>query len=76
MLGISQADLAGRACLSIPTIKRAEAGAGAKVSDAARAAICVALEAAGVVFTNGHEPGVKLKRSGPQGGLSPDQLNG
>ena len=30
-----------------------------------------ALEAAGVEFTNGDEPGVKLRRSGPQAGLRP-----
>ena len=30
-----------------------------------------ALEAAGVEFTNGDEPGVKLRRSGPQARLLP-----
>jgi hypothetical protein len=30
-----------------------------------------ALEAAGVEFTNGDEPGVKLRRPGPQGGPRP-----
>ena len=46
-----------------------------KVSDAARAAIRVALEAAGIEFTNGNEPGVKLRRPGPQGGMTVDKLN-
>ena len=30
-----------------------------------------ALEEAGIEFTNGDEPGVKLRRSSPQGGLRP-----
>jgi len=34
-----------------------------------------ALEAAGIVFTNGDEPGVKLRRPGAEGGDPPDQLN-
>jgi transcriptional regulator with XRE-family HTH domain len=63
MLGLSQADVAGRACLSVPTVKRAEADSGIAASEAARAAIAAALEAAGVEFTNGGEPGVKLRKA-------------
>src|SRR3954470_10236647 len=44
MLGLSQAEVAGRACLSVPTVKRAEADAGLRVSDAIRAAITVVLK--------------------------------
>jgi hypothetical protein len=39
------------------------------------AAIQEALEAAGIEFTNGDEPGVKLKRTGPQGGMEVGDLN-
>ena len=39
MLGLSQAEIAGRSCLSVPTVKRAEADVGVRVSDAVRAAI-------------------------------------
>ena len=38
MLGLSQAEIAGRSCLSVPTVKRAEADVGVRVSDAVRAA--------------------------------------
>jgi transcriptional regulator with XRE-family HTH domain len=50
MLGLSQAEIAGRSCLSVPTVKRAEADVGARVSDAVRAAITVVLKNAGVEF--------------------------
>jgi transcriptional regulator with XRE-family HTH domain len=62
LLCLSQADVAGRACLSVPTVKRAEAESGVQVSDAARAAIRAALEADGVEFTNGDRPGVRLRK--------------
>ena len=61
LLGLSQAEVAGQACLSVPTIKRVETERGVYVSDAARAATRVALEEAGVEFITGDEPGVKLK---------------
>jgi len=73
MLGLSQAEIAGRSCLSVPTVKRAEAGV--RVSDAVRAAITVVLKNAGVEFINGDEPGVKLKRPPRYEGLRSDQLN-
>jgi hypothetical protein len=62
MLGLSQAEVAARASLSVPTIKRAEAEFGIKVSDEVRATIRSVLEAAGVEFTNGEMPGVRLRR--------------
>jgi hypothetical protein len=39
------------------------------------AEIRAVLEAAGVVFTNGDEPGVKVKRISPQGGMEAGDLN-
>jgi transcriptional regulator with XRE-family HTH domain len=61
LLGWSQTDLAKAAGLSEPTIKRFETGL-AKVSDAAVAKMVSALEAAGVEFTNGDQPGVRLRK--------------
>ena len=61
MLGWSQTELARAADLSLPTVKRYET-AGAAVSEDAVAKIRRALEAAGVTFTNGDEPGVKLRK--------------
>ncbi|WP_201838126.1 DNA-binding protein [Microvirga zambiensis] len=78
LLGLSQAELAGRTCLSIAAIKRAEADLDPAASDAALAAIRVALEDQGVLFIDadgGQGPGVRLKSSGPPDeGLRPDQL--
>jgi hypothetical protein len=34
-----------------------------------------ALERFGIEFTSGDEPGVKLKRTGPQGGMRVSELN-
>jgi transcriptional regulator with XRE-family HTH domain len=62
LLGWSQRQLAAAASLSEPTIKRFETGRWAKVSDAAVAKMVAALEAGGVEFTNGDEPGVKLRK--------------
>jgi transcriptional regulator with XRE-family HTH domain len=74
LLGLSQADIAARAGVSVPTLKRAEADAPAiRVSVEAAAAIRRALEAAGVEFANGGQPGVRLR--GPGGTIPADQLN-
>lgn len=64
LLGWSQSELARRAGLSLPTVKRVEAGAGPRVSDEARARIEAALEAGGAKFIdeNGGGPGVRLRR--------------
>ena len=48
LLGWSQTDLASRAGLSLPTVKRLEGGFGPKVSDEARLRLREAIEAAGV----------------------------
>jgi transcriptional regulator with XRE-family HTH domain len=78
LLGLSQAELAGRTCLSIPTIQRAEADGDLGASEAAMAATRVALEDQGVIVleADGREgPGVRLRHSGPPDeGLRPDQL--
>jgi transcriptional regulator with XRE-family HTH domain len=63
LLGWSQERLSEASGVSIPTIKRLEPGAGlvqtrVDTLDKLRRA----LEAAGVEFTNGGEPGVKLRR--------------
>jgi transcriptional regulator with XRE-family HTH domain len=64
MLRIEQADLAVRAGVSLETIKRIERKPG-KVSAYAATleAIQAALEAAGVEFTNGDQPGVRLRKA-------------
>jgi transcriptional regulator with XRE-family HTH domain len=78
LLGLSQAEVAGRACLSLNTIKLAEAEGEAHASEAALAAIRVALEDQGVIFLDadgGEGPGIRLRRFGPPDeGLRPDQL--
>ena len=64
LLGWSQTDLANRAGLSLPTVKRVEAGAGSRVSDEARRRIQKALESGGAQFVseNGGGPGVRLRK--------------
>ena len=69
LLGWSQTNLAQRAGMSLPTVKRFETGRGANVSPEARQALQAALETAGVEFTNGDAPGVRLharKRGKPR----------
>ena len=64
LLGWSQSDLAERAGLSLPTVKRVETKTGPRVSDQARAKLQRALEVAGIEFIeeNGGGPGVRLRR--------------
>jgi transcriptional regulator with XRE-family HTH domain len=64
LLGWSQSDLADRAGLSLPTVKRLEGGFGPSVSDDARKKIKRALESAGIEFIdeNGGGPGVRLRK--------------
>jgi transcriptional regulator with XRE-family HTH domain len=64
LLGWSQSKLAARAGLSLPTVKRVEAGLGPRVSDEARKKLRQALEFAGVEFIdeNGGGPGVRLRK--------------
>jgi transcriptional regulator with XRE-family HTH domain len=64
LLGWSQTDLALRAGLSLPTIKRIEGAFGPNVSDDARAMLQKALEAAGIEFIdeNGGGAGVRFRK--------------
>jgi transcriptional regulator with XRE-family HTH domain len=64
LLGWSQSQLAARAGLSLPTVKRVEADMGPRVSDLARTKLRRALESAGVQFIdeNGGGPGVRLRK--------------
>jgi transcriptional regulator with XRE-family HTH domain len=66
LLGWSQTQLAERAGLSLPTVKRVEreSGDGPNVSDEAREKLRRALEKAGVEFIaeNGGGAGVRLKK--------------
>jgi transcriptional regulator with XRE-family HTH domain len=64
LLGWSQLELAVRAGLSLPTVKRLEGGFGPRVSDEARKKLQLAIEAAGVEFIdeNGGGLGVRFRR--------------
>jgi transcriptional regulator with XRE-family HTH domain len=61
LIGWSQSDLAKEVGVAPLTIKRLEGGQA--VSDDIRARARGALEAAGVEFTNGDQPGVRLRKS-------------
>jgi transcriptional regulator with XRE-family HTH domain len=65
LVGWSQTEVAAAAGLSIPTVKRAEADGGIRVSEDAMAAIASALKKAGVDFIaeNGGGPGVRLRKT-------------
>ena len=68
LLAWSQKDLAAKCGLSYPTIARLESAdgdIGGRTETAAK--IVSALEAAGIEFTNGVEPGVKLGHPTPRG---------
>ena len=64
LTGLSQAELAEAAGVSIPTLKRAEADGPIKVADETIRAIASALEKAGVEFIpeNGGGAGVRMKK--------------
>ncbi|SDR49538.1 Helix-turn-helix domain-containing protein [Rhizobiales bacterium GAS113] len=70
-LKMSVRDLAAAAGVSPNTITRIEAGLPSNSSTVS--AVRRALEAAGVEFTNGGQPGVRLR--GPGGTIAADQLN-
>jgi transcriptional regulator with XRE-family HTH domain len=65
LLGLSQADVAALAGVSVPTVKRTEGAGKVNASADAVAAVRAALEGAGVVFLpqNGEGPGVRLRRT-------------
>ena len=64
LLGWSQTQLAGRAGMSLPTVKRVETERGPNVSEGARHALQLALELGGVEFIdeNGGGAGVRLRK--------------
>jgi hypothetical protein len=69
MLSLSQAELARRAEISVETLKRllgvrAGVSVGQGVSEEAMERTVAALESAGVEFTNGDAPGVRLRKGG------------
>jgi transcriptional regulator with XRE-family HTH domain len=68
LLGWSQTELAERAGLSLPTVKRVESGTGPRVSNEAQTKLQRALESAGVEFIdeNGGGPGVRLRKRQPK----------
>jgi transcriptional regulator with XRE-family HTH domain len=65
LLGWSQAELASRAGLSLPTVKRLEGGFGPRVSDEVRVRVREAIEAGGIEFIeeNGGGAGVRFKKA-------------
>ena len=65
LLGWSQTELASRAGLSLPTVKRVEGGFGPNVSEEARSKLQRTLVAAGLEFLeeNGAGMGVRFRKS-------------
>jgi transcriptional regulator with XRE-family HTH domain len=63
LLGLSQPEVAAAAGVSSMTVKRAEGSGKPAASHEAMTAVRQALEAAGVEFTNGNQPGVRLRKS-------------
>jgi hypothetical protein len=67
LLRWEQRDLAEASLVSLPTIKRLEAKPGVLIAHGSTvAAMRRALEEAGIEFTNGNQPGVRLRRRGPK----------
>lgn len=66
LTGLSQPEVAEAAGVSVPTLKRAEAGGPIKVAEETIEAIAKALERAGVEFIpeNGGGAGVRLAKRG------------
>jgi ribosome-binding protein aMBF1 (putative translation factor) len=60
LLAWSQEDLAAHSHVSLPTVRRFEARSKLRVSTETRVKMEAALEAAGIEFTNGDAPGVRL----------------
>jgi transcriptional regulator with XRE-family HTH domain len=62
LVGLSQTELATAAKISAPTLRRMESSEGEASGYANNVdAVRRALEAAGIEFTNGNRPGVRLK---------------
>ena len=68
LVGLSQTELATAAKISAPTLRRMESSEGEASGYANNVdAVQRALEAAGVEFTNGDQPGVRLRKSAGNG---------
>jgi transcriptional regulator with XRE-family HTH domain len=64
LIGLSRRDLAIKAKISTPTLIRMEASFGEPVGLINNiATVCAVLESAGIEFTNGDEPGVRLRKT-------------
>jgi predicted transcriptional regulator len=76
MLDIDQRQLAKMAGLSSETVRRIERIAGPVVWGKTSTVLKIqrALEEAGIEFTNGAQPGLRLKAKGPAT-IPPDELN-
>ena len=69
LLRWEQRQLAEASLVSLPTVKRLEAKPGVLIAQAPTVAALVrALEIAGVEFTNGNQPGVRLRGASSQSG--------
>ncbi len=64
LLGWTQEDLETQSSVSRKTIQNFEGGSDVKVMSRTLRDICEAFEKAGIEFTNGDEPGVKLLKVG------------
>ena len=63
LLRWQQRDLAAASAVSLATVKRLEAMGGVLIAHASTVtALRRALEAAGIEFTNGNQPGIRLRR--------------
>jgi transcriptional regulator with XRE-family HTH domain len=66
LLRWEQRHLASASSVSLPTVKRLESRPGKLAAHGSTvAALKRALESAGVEFTNGDQPGVRLRKSAP-----------
>ena len=72
LLGMNQSLLAERANISVPTLKRMEASEGPAAGVANNVLVVRrVLETAGVEFTNGGQPGVRMKSAAARAGEEP-----
>ena len=71
LLGWRQAELAERARIQAHSVESAESSLGQSFGGQDMQAMRAVLEAAGVEFTNGDEPGVKLKVAVPRAARRP-----
>ena len=75
LVKMEQQTLCDRSGVSIATLRRMEAGDGPVRGNYGNvAAVVAALEAAGVEFTNGSQPGVRLRSPTADKAIPPDEL--